>query len=318
MREYDLPFYQKSGLNRHMTFTLLGYTILFAATIYLIFIFMIEDHFIMGVVLTIITSIVCFVFMYIIIFAGILKVFYIEMTTEFIRVSLPFKAWTAYWKDISSVNFLKHDKNNETISITLSRQTTEKRKRTIFNNFFSLFGVTTYSHYISLDLFKNIDAGMLYYTIDNMVRWTPMEDWEKIEALTGNYEEPRNSIGKALISSFLVSIIIGIACGFIISMFMKAYVIVSLFGCVLVLAVFNRYYLKETANWLVRLLAGIICMIQVPITIFIQVSLVDGITLKSDQYINYFLHRPWESIIVIMILFMCFGFGIYFGGRKIK
>lgn len=322
MQQYNIPFYQKSSLKWHTNLLFLFCTIVMAACSIFFFIVVIKEDFMEGLFFGLFMLILSFCFAYILISVGILKKFYIEMTSEYIRFSTPFKTRTVYWREIYEAQVYEFN-NNIMLSILLEKDINKKRKRTISNSLDSLQGVPPNSFQISLRLFKDIDPQRLLLTIGEQVNKVDTKDYINVECLSEDNKEYDNSMIKAIIASVFFSIISSIIYGFTIYKLEKNYVILPIFGCYLIISGFNKYYLEESFNLIIRLLLGLICLIQVPTAIIGAIIISEGfrftvndIWIITCEYFKYLFQNPLKQIVVIIIAIICFTIGAFKGRTR--
>lgn len=321
MEQYNLPLYQKSSLKWSMILLFTIFTLFFTA-ISIFSLIIMKDELLLGLLIGLFFLIFSIVCAYIVICVGILKRFYIEMTSEYIRVKLPLKSKTVYWNEIYDTQLYSYS-NNTIISILLKKDVNKKKKRTISNNFNTMQGIPPYSFQISLMIFKDIDAKKLFLTIGEHINRADIKENADIDSLNERYEENDDNIVIAIITSILTYIVISAIDGIIIYKSEKNYLIIPIFGAFLIIAVFNKYYLKKTFNLIIRFYLGLICFLQVPTAtiIFIIISekikfTITNILNVTDEYFNYILHNPFKSILVIIVAISCFVIGGFKGRTK--
>lgn len=310
MKQYSIPFYQKSNSKWYINLLYLLGTIVYAASSILCFVFFIKLDFASGLVIGLLTFMLSFFCAYMFISERVLKRFYIEMTSEYIKISVPFKSKITYWKEVYEAQVC--ELNYNTVITILLEKDRHKKRRTIFNNFNSLYGVPQYSFNIPLARFKDINAETLLLTIKEQINKVNIKDKIRIE----NYEEYHDSMIKAIITSVLFCIITSFVYGFTIYLFEKNYVAIPIIGCCLIISAFNKYYSEKSFNLIIRLLLGIVCLIQVP-TAIIGASIISkglSVTLNdilsvTNEYFKYLLHNPSNEITVIILAIICFSIG---------
>jgi hypothetical protein len=315
MNKYKLPVLIKSSLKRYMSALFVFSTIGMAAVSILIFISLMRVKFIEGLLIGLCSLLMSLFMAYTYIFTSVLKKFCIEMTTEYIKVNLPFKTKMAYWREINDVYLYSHS-NNTFVGILLHKDIRKKAKRTISNNFDSLYGVPPTSFQIPLLYFADVDIEKLLTTIDEQVDKNESKDYKSIENSYKDNEEESNSLIKATIASVLISVTTTIVYAFAIYKIKKNFVAIPIFGAFLVISVFNKYYVEKKFSLGIRLLLGILCLIQVPAAIIgsiifsmgteVTVNNVIDITL---EYFTYLMRNPIEQSAVIIVAIICFAFG---------
>lgn len=323
MEQYKIPFIQRSSLKLSMKLLFLFCSIFTVAVSMVFFILIMKDDLIMGLIFGLFMLILGIYFTYIFITAGLLKKFYIELTPEYIKASLPFKTHIAYWNQIYEAQVYNFN-HNTMLSILLDKDRNRKSRRTISNNFNSLYGVPPYSFQISLNLFNEVDIEKLLLTIGEHINNADKTGKVNIEALSEEQEEGNNSLIKAVLISMLFCIIMSAIYGFSIYKLEKNYVAIPLLGCFLIISGFNKYYLEETFNLFIRILAGFICLVQVPAAVIEEIILSEKIRFSlyniidvAREYFVYLFHNPSKQVAIIVVSLICFAIGIFRGRTKI-
>lgn len=315
VEKYNIPFCQKSSFRWYLNAIFLFCTLGMAAGSVIFFVFISKDNPIEGFFFGLFSLGLSSLFGYQFISVSILKRFFIEITEEYLKFSVPFKSKKVYWREIYDVQGYNAN-NNTYIAILLEKDKNKKRKRTISNNFNSLYGVPACSFQIPLNLFKDIDAQRLLLTIDEQVNKIDKKDVINAENVEEIHEECGNSIVKAISVSVLSCLIIGIIYGFSIYKLEKNYLVIPILGCFLIISCFNKYYIEKSFNLLVRLLVGLICFIQVPIGLIglFMMSSKLSFTIQNiieiiHEYCIYLVQNLSEQIIIIIIAVVCFLLG---------
>lgn len=319
---YNIPFHQRSSLKPYVNVVSVLFSIITVFDSVIIFIGETKENFVSKLLIGMLFLVLGLISAYIFIFGQILKKFYIEMTSEYLKVFLPFKSKKVYWKDIYDAELYdynnKNNKNN-IITVLLER---DKDKRTILGTLDSLYGVPQYSFKMPLSLFNNVDEQKLMYTMQRLIEKAYKNDKANIEILNESYEKDQNSVPKALATAILICALFSIIYGITMYKLQKNYVAIPILGCFFIIVGFNRFYLETEFSLKVRLLLGLICFLQVP-------AAVVGSTIMSDQmsvnvssilyitceYFNYLIHNPLEQIAFIIVSIICFVLGA-FQGRK--
>lgn len=323
MAEYEIPFYRKSSLNKKLKLLYLFFIVFLAAlSLFFFFIFKESHSFIeiFGGVFLLLTSIL---FLYLFITIDILNKFSIEITNEYIKVISPFSKKMAYWTDIYNVEVYVYN-NNPMLSFLLTKDLNKKTRPSISNNLNALSGMPPTSFQISLNLFRDIDIEMLYNTIAKQLGAIPKNTDAMITEISNQvYESQSSNLPKAIMLSFVFTFIIGIIYGISLYFLESNYIIIPILGSFLVIVAFDRYYLEESFDLLIRCLVGLICSLQVPIaivsTIFIDLKLLlphSKLSTILEMVIleikNIFYH-PLEYIVIIIIFIICFIIGLING-----
>lgn len=127
-----------------------------------------EDDFIIGLCGGLFMLLLSLFFAYIFIFAGVLKKFYIEITSEYIKVFSLFKPRLAYWRDVHGAQAYEIN-NNLMIALFLEKDIRKAKKRSLSNSLNSLLGYPGSSFQIPLNYFKEIDVERLLLIIDEQI-----------------------------------------------------------------------------------------------------------------------------------------------------
>ncbi len=286
------------------------------------FVIIMKDDLVMGAIFGIFMLITGIFLAYMVIAVGILKSYYIEMTSEYIKVSLPFKSKVAYWSEINSTEAYEY-KNNIFIAILLKKDRLKRRKRSISNSFNSISGIPSYSFQIPLRLYKDIEVERLLLTIENQINQTGIENEAEIVNSNEDYEEPINNIIKAIIASIMMCIVTSVVYGLSIYKLEKNYIVIPIFACFLIISAFNKYYLEESFSVFIRILVGMICFIQVPISIIGSIIISQGFSFTANDiysvtvdYFKYLIDNPLDQISIIVVAIICFGIGVVRGRLK--
>lgn len=321
LNQYNTLFYQKSNYKRSLNVFYSIYILIFLAAFLFIIINTVpeNDDYILLLLSSIVMFMLILLFAYLFIFGGILKKFYIEVTSDYLKVSLPFKSNITYWKDVYDAGMYE-SKNNLIIAILLEKDKIKKTRRTIFNSLSLLYGAPPSSFQIPLGIFKDIDSEKLFEIIIEQIDKNNVST--EINAET--YKENTENITKAIISSGLCFIILEIIYEFIIHILDIDYAMIAVLGCMLIIASFNKYYIEKSFNIFVRLWVGFLCLIQIPVAIIgapiIQTIMSQGFIITIADVINisrnsfyYFMN---DSSGKDMILYIVLSFIIgAFNGR---
>lgn len=317
MEQYDLPLYQRSKMKWSWNLLFIFCALLFAGFSIFSFTIMMNDDLITGLLCGLFFSIFCFFFVYIIISVGMLKSCYIEMTAEYIKVKFPFKSKAVYWNEIYKAQVYKYN-NNTMITILLKKDVNKKKKRTISNNFNSIYGAPSYSFQISLMLFKDLDAQKLLLTMGEQINRADQNEDDNTDIINVGYDanHNNNNIFMALITSILSYIIISAIYGIVIYKLETNYLVIPLFGSFLIISIFNKYYLEKAFRLSIRFTLGLICLLQIPTAIIIDIMISEKINVTAInvinvtyEYFNYIIHTPFENILIILCALGCFTIG---------
>jgi hypothetical protein len=323
MEEYSLPFCQKSGLKKSLKLFYLFFILFFFALSILLFLFIMKDNLIIGIVLGLSSLMLSFFFIYLLITVEISKKFYIEITDEYIKFNSPFSKELALWTDIYNVQIYTYN-NNPMLSFLLIKDLNKKTKPTISNNLNALLGMPPTSFQISLNLFKDIDIEMLYNTIVKHLDKAPVNNTDMITEISNKvYEGSNNNLTKAIILSLSFTLIIGIIYGLSLYFLESNYVTIPIVGSFVIIAAFDKYYLETSFSLPIRCLVGFICSLQVHVSIIVMIFINLRILLPHSKLsiilrmviadLRNIIYNPLEYILIIIILIICFGIGLTVG-----
>lgn len=201
VEQYNIPFLKKSSLKWYIYLLFSFCTLLIAGGSIFFFVVM-KDDFSMGLFFGVVMFVMSIYFAYIFVVAGVLKKFYIEITSEYIKFSSPFKSKIAYWREIYEAQVYENN-NNTIILILLKKDINKKRRRTISNNYNLIMGIPPSSFQIPLGFFKDIDTQRLLLTMESQINKVDIKDEVNIDILCDSYEQQNNSIIKAIAISSL-------------------------------------------------------------------------------------------------------------------
>lgn len=316
METYNLPYHQKAKLSKVHSFFLYFTSIFCAISAGAFFIGLTKDKLVVGLLLGFVMLAIGGLFEYVIIFIRIIKKGYIEITTDYIKVSTPYKIKTTYWRDIYEVSI--YSLNNQIVmGILLKKDLEKKRKRTVLNMLNSMDGAPLVSFQVSLIFFKDIDIEKLLLTIEEQINQMPVEDDISVEEMLNKGINGENNIFKAIVSSFLFCIFISTIYGYTIYKLEENYLVIPIIASLFIIAIFNKFYIEEYFNLGVRLLIGIICLIQIPVALVEHIILLLGLkfTIRNildvtGEYFYYIIDNPLEHIFLLLGMAICFGIGV--------
>lgn len=261
-------------------------------------------------------SFACFC-LYIIISVEMLKKHFIQFTDQEMIIHVPFKKKKVKWKDIHSAALLS---NNNTLMLGLLLKEDLFKKRTLLRNANALLGAD-FSFVFTVGFFKDINPDMLLKTIENKI-----DDSGYYERLDEEYQLSEQSFLKGYASSLIVSVLISVVYAFFMVVLKMDIVVIPILGSFIIIAVFNKFYIEETSKVLVRLLMGLVCIIQVPIAIVLAEIFYNDIEFRiknigivSKQCFEYMTHNfNIDKGITIIIAVICFIIGLTVRLKKIK
>lgn len=314
MKAYDIPYYEKSSLKLRTKLLFLFCSIFTLAISLILFTLVSADDMAEGLFFGVFMLIICIMCSYMFIFAAVLKKFHIEMTSEYIEVSLPYKKRKAYWRDICEASVYTYN-NNVMLAILLEKDKNKKR-RTISGTFNSLSNIPQYSFQIPFNIFGSMEIDRLLYTIERQIERHASEKSADVDSIVEKNAEEQNSLIKAIVFSVLTSIGMSLIYGVSIYKIEKNYVAIPIFSSLLIIAVFNKYYLEKSFSLIIRLYVAMICLLQVPIAVIEAIMLSGKIkfTLSNaievtKEYFKYLYHNPTKQIAVIVVSVICIGMG---------
>lgn len=321
METYNFPYYRKSGFKWYVYLLYFILIICLTASSGFFLIIMRKDEFVMSLFCSLFSITLDILFIYMLIYVGILKKCFIEMTSEYLRISTPYKTHKVYWNEIYEVNMFYYN-HNTIIGVLLEKDRLKKQKRTILNSMNSIMGFPSYSFQIGLALFKDVNKERLLETIAGQINKNPKENYFKVENVTCNNEEKQNNIFKAIITSILICIILSAIYGFSIYKLEENYVAIPMFGSLIIISFFNKYYLEESFKLSIRLFLASLCVCQILVAIVGFTLFAYGVSFSIEMVqailIDHFhdLIRNFSGqLLLIFTYVLCFGFG-FFRGRK--
>lgn len=326
MESYTIPYYQKAKFSVFLNFIFIFTSIMFGIGAGFCLIVMTKEQLIVGLLAGLFLLGLTIFFGYMIIFVLVLKKGYIEITSEYLEASVPFGTFRAYWKEIYEFGVFEYN-NNTMLGILLEKDRYKKRKRTIGSNFNSLNGIPTCSFQISLMFFKGINIEKLLLTMEEQINKFPLDDNVTLEEMIEDNKEVENNIFKAILGSVILCIFISIVYGFSIHKLNTNYVVIPIFSSMIIISVFNKYYIEKVFSLGVRLFLGFLCLVQIPIAVVEQVMLTANIEFTISNilditvdYFQYLIDYPSEQIAVIIAAIICFGMGLLAGrvGRETR
>ena len=322
MEPYDIPYYEKSSLKLSTRLLFLFCAIFTLAFSVLFFSLISADDMAVGIFFGLFMLAISILCGYMFIFAAVLKKFYIKMTEEYIEIALPYKKHKAYWREICEANVYEYN-NNVMLAILLQKDKNKKR-RTFTSSFNSLSNIPQNSFQIPFNIFSNVEIDRLLFTIGEQVDKHASEKSHNVESIINNNEEEHNSLAKAIMFSVLCSIGFSLIYGVTIYKLEKNYVAIPVFCSLMVIAVFNKYYLEKSFNMFIRLLVALICYLQVPTAIIEAIMLSEKIKFSlsnivevTKEYFIYLFHNPEKQVAVILVSAICICIGAV-KGRYIK
>ncbi|MDP4143382.1 MAG: hypothetical protein Q8936_02700 [Bacillota bacterium] len=168
MEPYSIPYYQRSGFKWYYNI-LYSFCIPFCFAGAIFFITVVsKDDFSMSVFFALFSAALGVLFSYMFVGVSILKKCYVKMTEDYIETFNMFKKRRIYWNEIYDINMYKQN-NNLTLAILLKKDRAKKMKRTVNNNFNSIYGLSIYKfnmNFLAIPIFTSqiiISAFNKYY-----------------------------------------------------------------------------------------------------------------------------------------------------------
>lgn len=247
--------------------------------------------------------------LYIIVTADILGRYSVKLTQEKLSLKLPFNKKVIYWKEIDSASLVSYN-NNTFIGLILKEDLREGR-RSVDKNLTEMLGVPAFSFQFSTRLFTDIDPENLISIIDTKIA-EEVSQYKPFQV----EEEPNQSFFKAILLSFASSIVMSLLYALSIIVFDRNIMVIPLFSSLVIIAVFNKYYIAKAGSIHIRLLMGSICFFHVPLAISFLVIFQEKLSLTITNvssviinYIDYLICNYTENIFNILIPFLCFYIG---------
>ena len=314
MEPYEIPYYQKSSLKLSMKLLYLFCTIFMLAGAVGFFYMVSPDEMAVPLFFGVFFLALAILFGYMFIAVGVLRKFHIEMTSEYFEVSSLFKNHKANWRDICDVNVYEYN-NNLMLGILLKKDK-NKKKKTLNGSFSSVMNIPQCSFQMAFNVFGEVDVNRLLFTIGQQIDKHASENNIDVEAMVDKNEGEDNNLIKAIIFSALSCIGMTLIYGITIFLFKKNYVAIPIFCSLLIIAVFNKYYLEKSFNIMIRLYLAIICLIQVPAAIIGEIMAVEKIEFTliniadiTKEYFKYIYHNPSKQVWVIVVSIICISMG---------
>ncbi|GLC30384.1 hypothetical protein [Clostridium omnivorum] len=313
INKYSLPYKVNSSLKwyRHLLYALMAVVFIGIAFI------PIEDN-----KLVIVYKLICGFFGlflgYIWFYSGVLKKQYLELTEEHIKYKTVFGTKKAKWIEIYDIQVYTQS-HNTMLGIVL-KEKMRKRKDSFKTLLSDLFG-GKYSIAISFMLFPNTNFEQLYTTIVDKLVEVNKDASLNVEDNVDSYqvkdeEDGTNSYPIALIKSILLSILIGIGYGLSIYFFKCNIVIIPIIGTIAIVYTYLKNYKEEKINILLRIIIGIVCVIQVFAAVITAIFLSTKIPLNLgtfkyvvDEYFKDLLANTADQGYIIIIAVICFFMG---------
>ncbi|PJI08067.1 MULTISPECIES: hypothetical protein [Clostridium] len=317
MEKYDVPFFRKSNLKLGKSIGYLFLMLLMAGFAILFLFFIMKDDFIIGLLGGLFMLVLSVFIAYFLVTVVILKKFYIEITSEYIKFSSPFKCKIAYWGEIDKAEAYKYNKN---VALAILLKKDVNKKRSISSSFNSLVGVPAYSFQIPIMYFNDIDIVKLSLTVEDQINNSEAVQKDNDDILNENSEKQDNNMGKAILIALLICAISSIIYGLSIYKLEKNYMVIPVFTSMLIISGFNKYYIEKIFNINIRILLGLICLIQVPIAVIIAAIVSLGLDFTASnmvsviiEYFRYTTSNPLSQIGIIIVAIVCFSIGAFTG-----
>jgi hypothetical protein len=290
IEEYLIPVKERSRLKwtNHLLY-------IFMIGLFTAFIFIPFDNLVENLVLKSLFILFDILFLIVWWYTGILRKSYVELTEESIIFKTVFKTQIVKWYEIYDIQIFTQNKN--TMLGIILKEKVRKRKESFGTLLSDMYG-GIFSVRIPLSQFQNIDI-------------------EKNENSTiGNYIV-------AMLKSFILSIIVGVAYGLSIYIFKVDIIIIPMFGSIAIIYFYSKTNKKRKINIFTRIILGLICALQVYLAVIIVVLLgssgTEGISYLDiiKQYFEYLIEKPMDQGVFIIISIFCFWCGA-FQGYKFK
>lgn len=325
MEEYSIPFIQHSGMT--MKFKLLyGFFIILCGACA----FVPVGEGIGYIAYKALFLALTLLFLYGLIYVGVFKKQYVELTEKRIVLKSAFGKKTLEWNEVFDIQI--YTMNNYVNIGIISKGKMKKRKNSFWTFINDMFA-GNYSMAIGMIAFPDIDLDRLYFTMTNMlVRINEKADGQvnDNEDCSHDFNESKDeassgSLFVALVKIFWLSIALGLVYGLSIDILKVDFIIIPVFGTMGIIYTYLKSYKEERINFIVRIIVGLISALQVFVAaiteLFIYNKLelnIENITNLTQWYYDRLISNPdkGQFTMAVMAIF-CFGYGA-FQGHKFK
>lgn len=324
MEKYELPFYKRSSMKfgKKIFWALMGMFFILLSLVG--FLLMTEDSLVMGGFTGSISFLVSLMSFYVLIFVGVLGKFYIKINEESIEISQMFFRKKVFWKEIACI-YAYEVNSNIFIAVLLKKDVKLKMKKGFNNSMNEIIGEPPASFKINVSFFSDIDISKLCNTIQERIEKSSIED-DIVSIDNIGYEDDfdENNIIKGVLASFILMVLTSVVYAYSIEFLEKDYIILPIFASMFIISIFNKYYIENKLSVFVRLYLGIICFMQVPLSIILSKMFIHNLTFKFEiiqavikSNIDFYKNNLIDFIIVIVVGAICFSLG-FFQSRVMK
>ena len=173
-------------------------------------------------------------------------------------------------------------------------------------------------------MYSNIDLQDFLETIEKMVNSKQPTVQESIVLPDHEIEESKSLI-KTYILALLTAIICGIVYGVSIALLEVNILLVPILSSYVVIAVFNKHNPVIEHQFIIKLLIGFICFVQVPVGMITSLMIVlkvpisiENIITLTQEYSSYLISDLGANIGIIIAAIFCFVIGVKVKIRKIN
>lgn len=271
-------------------------------------------------------------FFYITVAVHLFKIQYLYLTDSYIEFNsgLSKKIKLSY-SDIYTMNI--YELKSHTILGIISNKRAKEIKAGKFGFVKRLF-VNEYSMNIQMTAFSNLELDKLYTTIKDKV----CEVTEEIGELSQetfdedllinefeDYEDKTSgSLSIAIIKTLAVTLVVGILYGLSIHFFKRNILFIPILGAMAVVFTYNKSYVEERINYVVRFFIGVFAACQIFIAVIVDAFFWNGLpfnlsnlTRLTEGLFKEIVRDPMEHLVIILIAVVSFYYG-FLQGKTFK
>lgn len=271
-------------------------------------------------------------FFYITVVIHLFKIQYLNLTETYIEYNSGLsKKITLNYSDIYTMNIYEL-KSNTMLGI-ISNKRAKEIKAGKFGFVKRLFA-NEYSLNISMSYFTNLELDKLYTTIKDKVCEVIEESGELsqetfdedslVNEFDGYEEKPSGSLPIAIIKTLAVTLVVGVLYGLSMHFFRKNLLLIPILGVMAVLYTYNKSYVEERINYVVRFFIGIFAACQIFIALIVDAFFWNGLpfnltnlTRLTESLFKEITRDPMDHLVIILIAVVSFYYG-FIQGKTFK
>ncbi|MPM50658.1 hypothetical protein SDC9_97400 [bioreactor metagenome] len=194
--------------------------------------------------------------------------------------------------------------------------------------------VNEYSMNIQMTAFSNLELDKLYTTIKDKVCEVRDESGELsqetfdedslVNEFEGYEEKTSGSLPIAIIKTLAVTLVVGVLYGLSMHFFRKNLLLIPILGVMAVLYTYNKSYVEEKINYVVRFFIGIFAACQIFIALIVDAFFWNGLkfnlsnlTRLTESLFKEIARDPMDHLIIILIAVVSFYYG-FIQGKTFK